>query len=115
MLYNIGFTEAVKHGNWSCFIFHDVDLLPENDMNMYNCSNFPNSIKHMSVAVDKFEYELPYSWLVGGVVAFTKEQFKLVNGYSNQFWGWGGEDDDLYKRVEAKDLSIVRDTPEIAR
>lgn len=28
----------------------------------------------------------------------TKEQYEAVNGFSNIFYGWGGEDDDLYNR-----------------
>lgn len=28
----------------------------------------------------------------------TKEQYETVNGFSNIFYGWGGEDDDLYNR-----------------
>ena len=34
----------------------------------------------------------------GGIVDFSKEQYKRINGFSNQFFGWGGEDDDLYTR-----------------
>lgn len=46
MLFNVGFAEALKDDNWDCFIFHDVDLLPENDKNLYSC---PESPRHMSV------------------------------------------------------------------
>ena len=31
-------------------------------------------------------------------------QFKKVNGFSNQFWGWGGEDDDMSNRIRNKKL-----------
>ena len=33
------------------------------------------------------------------VTAFTEEAFRSINGYSNRYWGWGGEDDDLYHRM----------------
>jgi len=36
-----------------------------------------------------------YNNLVGGVIALSVDQYKLVNGYSNMYWSWGGEDDDF--------------------
>lgn len=51
---NIGFNEAMKEGKFDCIIFHDVDLLPLNDYNLYKCSkNYP---RHMSAYIDKFDY-----------------------------------------------------------
>src|SRR3569832_312878 len=41
---------------------------------------------------------MPYPTYFGGVTSFTKEQYLKCNGASNQFWGWGGEDDDLWYR-----------------
>ena len=58
MLMNIGFAESLKDKNYTCFIFHDVDLLPEHDHNIYSCNL--QSPRHMSAAVDKFKYKLPY-------------------------------------------------------
>ena len=50
---NIGFLEALKQYDYECFIFHDVDLIPEDDRNLYTC---PEQPRHMSVAIDKFSY-----------------------------------------------------------
>lgn len=58
---------------------------------------------------------LPYADLFGGVSAMSRGQFRLVNGFSNMFWGWGGEDDDMANRIKAKGLHISRYPPNIAR
>lgn len=41
---------------------------------------------------------LPYHEFFGGVSGLTVKQFKKINGFPNAFWGWGGEDDDLWNR-----------------
>lgn len=43
---------------------------------------------------------LPYNYLVGGVFAISKDHLIQVNGYSNLYWGWGAEDDDMSHRYE---------------
>ena len=53
MLMNIGFVEASKRDDYQCFIFHDVDLLPEDNAILYTCPTMP---RHMSVAVSKYNY-----------------------------------------------------------
>ncbi|KAG7197827.1 hypothetical protein KM043_001641 [Ampulex compressa] len=112
MLMNVGYVEALKERTFDCFIFHDVDLLPEDDRNLYTC---PEQPRHMSVAVDSFKYKLPYPDLFGGVSAMSREQFRLVNGFSNVFWGWGGEDDDMANRIKAHGLHISRYPANVAR
>lgn len=112
MLMNVGFTEAMKVDNFSCIIFHDVDLLPEDVRNDYSC---PSSPRHMSTAVDIMEYKLKYKTLFGGVEGFRVEHYQEVNGFPNRFWGWGGEDDDLYARIMKKQLSLTRPAQMIGR
>jgi len=111
-LLNVGYKEALNVYDWQCFIFHDVDLLPEDDRNLYTCPKHP---RHMSVSIDKFDYKLPYATLFGGISALTREQFDKINGFSNGFWGWGGEDDDIYRRLSLSRYIITRYPPEIAR
>lgn len=112
MLMNIGFAEALKLYDWQCFIFHDVDLLPEDDRNIYSC---PEQPRHMSVAVDTLAYKLPYATIFGGVSALTTEQMQKVNGFSNEFWGWGGEDDDMSNRIKYHGFTVSRYSEKIAR
>ncbi|KAJ8315778.1 hypothetical protein KUTeg_007928, partial [Tegillarca granosa] len=100
-LMNAAFLEAKKLFHFDCVIFHDVDLVPEDDRNVYSC---PWQPKHLSVAIDEMNYKsvfikiLKYELLVGGVLNMRKEHFEMVNGYSNNYWGWGGEDDDMAYR-----------------
>ncbi|KAH9514652.1 hypothetical protein Btru_023201 [Bulinus truncatus] len=98
-LLNIGFLEAEKRGNFDCYIFHDVDLIPLSDRNIYRCESKP---RHYAVAINKYKYKLPYPTYFGGVVGFSREQYLKVNGNSNLYIGWGGEDDDLLKRLKMK-------------
>ena len=62
-----------------------------------------------------FLYRLPYDDIFGGVSAVTVDQFRQVNGFSNMFWGWGGEDDDMSNRLRQKKLYISRYPANIAR
>ncbi|CAD5112485.1 DgyrCDS1701 [Dimorphilus gyrociliatus] len=94
-LMNIGYLEISKLYTFDCIIFHDVDLLVEDGRNIYNCYKSP---RHIGSHVDKYGYKVFYGGLVGGAISFTPLQFKIVNGYSTGFYGWGGEDDDMQNR-----------------
>ncbi|TKS87894.1 Beta-1,4-galactosyltransferase 1 [Collichthys lucidus] len=104
-LMNVGFVEALKEYDYDCFVFSDIDLVPMDDRNLYRCFQKP---RHLSVAIDIFNFKLPYKTIFGGVSSFFKSQFLKINGFSNTFWGWGGEDDDLYQRVIFHGMSISR-------
>ena len=57
-----------------------------------------NGIISIIRAVSLYRFRLPYLQLVGGVFSIRREHFQKVNGYSNLYWGWGAEDDDMYLR-----------------
>ncbi|XP_016891438.1 beta-1,4-galactosyltransferase 5 isoform X2 [Cynoglossus semilaevis] len=112
MLFNVGYKEAMKDEHWDCLIFHDVDHLVENDRNYYGCTHMP---RHFAVKLDKYSYMLPYNEFFGGVSGLTVEQFRKINGFPNAFWGWGGEDDDLWNRVQLANLTVSRPPRELGR
>ncbi|XP_054863268.1 beta-1,4-galactosyltransferase 1-like isoform X2 [Amphiprion ocellaris] len=90
----------------------DYDLVPLDDRNIYKCFDNP---RHLSVAIDKFNFILPYDTIFGGVSSFFKNQFLKINGFPNTYWGWGGEDDDIYKRTLFRGMSISRPDSETGK
>ncbi|XP_078465485.1 beta-1,4-galactosyltransferase 2-like isoform X2 [Lampetra planeri] len=104
-LMNVGYVEALRDASFDCFIFSDVDLIPLDDRNLYRCGEQP---QHLTVAVDKFDFRLPYLQSFGGVSALSRAQFKTINGFSNLYWGWGGEDDDFFRRFNLIRRAVSR-------
>ncbi len=49
MLMNVGAAEALKQYDYQCFIFHDVDLLPEDDRNLVGPRNSSKLFCHIPV------------------------------------------------------------------
>jgi len=97
-LLNVGYMIAKNDHPWDCYVFHDVDLVLENDKNTYRCH--PSGIpQHFLVAWSKYNYRLIYDKFFGGIVQVTGSVYEKVNGHSNMYWGWGGEDDDFYERI----------------
>ncbi|XP_023946988.2 beta-1,4-galactosyltransferase 1 [Bicyclus anynana] len=106
-LINIGARAAMQAG-YPCLVLHDVDLLPLKLANIYACTELP---RHMSCSINKFRFVLPYLNKFDGVVSISSKQYKTVNGMSNQYFGWSGEDDDFYKRLEAHSIELSRFEP----
>ena len=75
--------------------WHDVDMLPHEEADY----SYPTSKPmHIATKLSKYNYGLGYDQYFGGVVLFNKEQAEKTNGYSNEYWDWGQEDDDLFWR-----------------
>ena len=101
MLLNIGFELARKEKS-TVFIFHDVDLLPSEELIDYYIQK-PSSPTHIARVWNRYNSNDKY---FGGIVAFSEDDFICINGFPNDFWGWGGEDDALIKRVHEMKLVI---------
>tara|TARA_Y100000389_G_C17470670_1_gene530361 strand:+ start:1142 stop:3613 length:2472 start_codon:yes stop_codon:yes gene_type:complete len=107
-LKNIGFDLAKKSNiEFSHFIFTDIDAIPDTELFKYYIEKpkYPTAL-----AIDgtryysrKSEDKKPF---IGGVCSFTKTQFEKINGYSNSFYGWGGEDTNLALRINEQNMTI---------
>jgi hypothetical protein len=100
-LFNRGLMKniAAKHAfddGCDYIVWHDIDMVPEDDSCDYS---FPtDNPQHIAVRISQSDYQLKYEEYFGGAVVFSKEQVERTNGYSNDYWDWGMEDDDLFWR-----------------
>ena len=100
-LFNRGLMKniAAKHAfddGCDYIVWHDIDMVPEDDSCDYS---FPNEApQHIAIRISQSDYQLKYEEYFGGAVVFSKEQVEKTNGYSNDYWDWGMEDDDLFWR-----------------
>ena len=107
LLLNIGFHIAsnTKGKMYDRYIFHDVDSYPDTALKkQYKIDGYP--IIHYASPLLGYKYKFPHFF--GGVVGFDKLTFKQINGFPNNIFGWGGEDDMLRQRVALKQLTIYR-------
>jgi hypothetical protein len=106
-LLNAGFKIAQEEGGFNKFIFHDVDLLPSMELKKYYLPVKTKSPIHIAnVWKERYDYDTYF----GGVVAFPEEIFENINGFPNNFWGWGGEDDVLFYRTQKLKYPIDKPT-----
>jgi hypothetical protein len=96
MLLNIGFTYAEKL-KCDYVAFHDVDMLPI-DVD-YSYSDIPVHLATNFVSSSRVKREV-FDDYFGGVTIFPIDVFRKINGYSNKYWGWGFEDNDLLYRCQ---------------
>ena len=95
-LFNVGYHMALERDN-DYFVFHDVDHVPENPLNTYEYSS---EATHLCVRTSQFGYKDMHGGSLGGALLMPKHVVLSINGYSNNFLGWGGEDDDINARLK---------------
>jgi predicted glycosyltransferase involved in capsule biosynthesis len=76
----------------------DIDMIEEKHFN-YPLPQLPVLLASQA---SQFNYQMPYPEYFSGHVLMTRKHYELINGYPNTFWGWGGEDDELRRRVMDK-------------
>jgi hypothetical protein len=91
MLLNIGF---LMYGHGADYIAcHDVDMIPIKEVDY----GWTPTVRRL---------RCPTKWTMGGTVLINSEVFVRVNGWSNQYWGWGGEDRNMAHRMAHHGIEI---------
>lgn len=95
---NIGY-DYYKNDDYF-YITHDVDVNPIND----------DAVSFYERVVKDGEFLGIYSdgETLGGVVKFTGSTFNKINGFPNDYWGWGHEDKELQNRAEHFNCKIEK-------
>jgi hypothetical protein len=99
-LLNVGFKYA-KRLKCDYVVFHDIDMLPV-DVD-YSWSDVPI---HMATNFIPDNTRTIFDEYFGGVTMFDEWTFQSINGYSNEYWGWGFEDDDLLYRCKLNQIPL---------
>lgn len=100
-LLNIGYNMARNRGARR-ILLHDVDLVPDDTLLSMYSEPWPLPVVHFGARFSRYSNSRRY---FGGVHGFTAGAFP---GYPNHFWGWGGEDDALRKRVHLQKVTYPR-------
>ena len=100
---NVGLTEIFqRQPQTQCITFHDIDLIPDTNPEFvkgpvwYHQCDRPTQI---GSELSHFNWTVPYPESAGGVTTLSQTHWKQINGFSNDYVGWGGEDDDFFKRL----------------
>jgi len=98
-LLNIGVNKAKELG-CTYIVLHDVDMIPSSTVD-YSIVDRPT---HLATDFTSMHYKkqkrIVFDEYFGGVTMFPINDYYHINGYSNKYWGWGYEDDDLLWRCK---------------
>ncbi len=91
-LMNIAALHADEKSDY--FVFHDVDSIPL-DVNYKYCNH---TVRLFNYIKRDSEYEEYPQTVFGGAILIPKNIFFDINGFANNYWQWGKEDDDFLLR-----------------
>jgi len=94
-------------------VINDEDIIILNDI---DCLIKPHKIDYLLESPnDNVRHIYGYNRIfyncfdcLGGIVSMKFKTFKLINGFPNNFWGWGGEDLALGWRTKYHKKNIVK-------
>lgn len=107
-LLNIGAKYAIENSKSDLIITHDVDMLPDKILVNEYILAIENDFTCLAPENSNKEYYSGLKTICGGAISsLLPNIFIKLNGYPNNFWGWGGEDNALIKRAQLNDISFT--------
>jgi len=103
-LINVGMHYAANDSDYFCI--HDVDAVPI--VANYRCPSQPLRLVNKIHTEHGLEHRTAYYF--SGAVSVRKDQAFAAGGFSNEYWGWGKEDDDFFFRLLLADCLCYYDT-----
>ena len=100
---NIGYEIANKERK-GYYVLSDVDLLPGFSLIKDYLTVPTERVKHLANIGTR--YGINDKNFIGGVVSVNSDQFEKCNGYPNNFWGWGGEDNAFLHRLRENNIKV---------
>ena len=97
-LLNAGIHYSAEHTDYYCL--HDVDAVPI--VANYACPSQP--LRLVNKLVGRHDKSRHNDYYFSGAVCIRKDQVHAANGFSNEYWGWGKEDDDFFFRLLLAEL-----------
>jgi hypothetical protein len=107
-LFNCGY--MLTKDKYDYLALHDVDVLPISANYKYNekalhlCANVYGQRRNGRLESIINEGVIHH----GGVVLLTNSIYESTNGHSNEYLGWGGEDDDYSARLTFSGNPLIR-------
>jgi hypothetical protein len=101
-LYNTAVDWIINNKSINRIILHDVDMLPNKELyNQYLSKNIQTPISLIPMTE---YYNKTYGYnripVGGGITMIELSDYIKVNGFPNNFWNWGGEDNAFQKRLK---------------
>jgi hypothetical protein len=107
-LKNIGFDYLEKKGlQFDNYIFTDIDMIPSTGLLPYYFKTTKSinglALKGTRYAMNDLKTRYPF---VGGVMSCTRDVFIKLNGYPNNYYGWGDEDSSILLRMKMEGMDL---------
>lgn len=103
-----------SYSSVDCIVLHDVDLVPTFPNRLmvekgdYRCRDMPFHMSNVVYSLSTRKKIKYYNFLTGGILSMRPGHFIDINGFSNRYYGWGAEDDDLTVRMISNDMCVKR-------